>query len=329
MYELALEEVFKKTTASFKIFLYVDDLCLAFDNSEDIEDTFNAFNSIHNKIRFTREPEVENQLAFLDVHFTKTREGVETKIFRKPTFTGLYINWQSYVPLKHKKNLLFTLLDRAYKICNRYAFIHQEFQKISTLLQKNGFQTHFIDHHIAKFFNEKYQKVRTINSTETPKPTLLFIRLPYVHLMSNQIRKEINSFFQKLSVNAKLILIDETFNIGRFFTHKDKQHTLCHSNAVYQINCSCGEFYIGQTQRNLITRLNDHNPAISTSNYSNVTEHLWQNPNHHIDFNNPIVLFHASNWRKLLIKETLLIQEKQPQLSIDKTSTSLYRVGRK
>ena len=124
-----LEEVFKKTTASFKIFRYVDDLFLAFDNSADIEDTFNAFNSIHNKIQFTREPEVENQLTFLDVHITKTREGVETKIFRKPTFTGLYINWQSYVPLKYKKNLLFTLLDRAYKICNSYAFIHQEFQK--------------------------------------------------------------------------------------------------------------------------------------------------------------------------------------------------------
>ena len=121
-----------------------------------------------------------------------------------------------------------------------------------------------IDHHIAKFFNQKYQKCQTINSTESPKPRLLFIGLPYVHLMSNQIRKEINSFFQKLNVNAKLILIDETFNIGRFFTYKDKQHTLCRSNVVYQINCSSGEFYIGQTQRNLITWLNDHNPAIST-----------------------------------------------------------------
>ena len=59
-----------------------------FRNSKDIEDTFNAFNSIHNKIQFTRELEVKNQLAFLDVHITKTRDGVKTKIFRKPTFTG-------------------------------------------------------------------------------------------------------------------------------------------------------------------------------------------------------------------------------------------------
>ena len=82
------------------------------------------------------------------------------------------------------------------------------------MLRKNGFPTHFIDHHIAKFLNQKYQRCQTIDSTETPKTKLLFIRLPYVHLMSNQIRKEINSFFQKLSINAKLILIDETYNIG-------------------------------------------------------------------------------------------------------------------
>ena len=99
-----LVEVCKKTNASFKIFRYVDDLFLAFDNSEDVEDTFNAFNSIPNKIQFTREPEVKNQLAFLDVHITKTREGVETKIFRKLTFTGLYINWKSYVPLKYRES---------------------------------------------------------------------------------------------------------------------------------------------------------------------------------------------------------------------------------
>ena len=77
---------------------------------------------------------MENQLAFLDVHIMKTRKGVETKIFRKPTFTGLYINWQSYVPFKYKKNLLFTLLDRACKICNSYAFMHRRMVFQLTLL---------------------------------------------------------------------------------------------------------------------------------------------------------------------------------------------------
>ena len=44
-----------------------------------------------------------------------------------------------------------------------------------------------------------------------------------------------------------------------------------------------------------------------------------------VSFINTIIkVSFINNWRKLLIKETLLIQEKQPQLNIDKTSTPLY-----
>ena len=121
--------------------------------------------------------------------------------------------------LLNTRKICYLLLNSAYRICNSYAFIHQEFQKICTLLQKNGFPTHFIDHHLAKFSNQKYLRCQTINSTETPKPKLLFTRLLYVHLISNQIRKEINSFFQILSINAKLILIDETVLTLADFSH--------------------------------------------------------------------------------------------------------------
>ena len=78
---------------------------------------------------------------------------------------------------------------------------------------------------------------------------------------------------------------------------------------------------MGQTLRNLITRLNYHNPAILPFLLPMILMSLntfGKTPDHHIDFNNPIVLPHASNWHKLLIKETLLIQEKQPQLNIEK-----------
>ena len=87
-----LEKVFKNAIAPFKIIRYVDDLFLAFDNSQHIDDKADAFNLIHNKIQLTREPVVEKYLGFLDVHITKTRESLEAKIVRKPTFTGSYIN---------------------------------------------------------------------------------------------------------------------------------------------------------------------------------------------------------------------------------------------
>ena len=113
---------------------------MAFDNSEDIEDTFDAFKSIHNKIQFTIKWEMENQLAFLDVHITKTREGVKTKIFRKPTFICLYINWQSYVPLKYKKNLLLLFWIMPIKFATAMLSYTKRSKKYALCYRRMAFQ---------------------------------------------------------------------------------------------------------------------------------------------------------------------------------------------
>jgi len=49
-----------------------------------------------------------------------------------------------------------------------------------------------------------------------------------------------------------------TYNIGKLFTYKYRQALLHLSGVVYQLSCSCGQTYVGQTKRNLITRLNEH-----------------------------------------------------------------------
>ena len=141
--------------------------------------------------------------------------------------------------------------------------------------------------------------------------------------MSTNIKKEINGFFHKTNINARFVLINEIFNIGKYFSHKDKQLLLRRSNVVYKINCSCGDTYIGQTKRNLINRLNEHNPKFSKQE-TDVTKHLIENSNHKINTNSVKILSYANNWRKLLIKETLFIQKLEPNLNVDQTSTNLF-----
>ena len=133
-----LDEVRKKTTSSFRMFWYVD-LFLEFDKFDNTVAVFDLFNSIHEQIRFTKKHERQNQIAFLDVNIVKSTAGIETPIYRKPTFIGAYISWQSYVPPKYKQNLIFSLLDRAHKICNNCVRKDKEFRKISAILQKRVF----------------------------------------------------------------------------------------------------------------------------------------------------------------------------------------------
>jgi len=93
---------------------------------------------------------------------------------------------------------------------------------------------------------------------------------------------------------------------------------------VYKLKCSCDNSYVGQTQRNLKFRLEEHNPSKSNYQNTDVVKHLYSHPDHFVDFKNPEILASAFNHRELLIKETLLIQEQQPEINVDNFSTSLH-----
>jgi len=45
------------------------------------------------------------------------------------------------------------------------------------------------------------------------------------------------------------------------------------SNVVYQLKCSCGSVYIGQTRRNLKSRMEEHNPNAKFSYKTDVTKY--------------------------------------------------------
>ena len=116
------------------------------------------------------------------------------------------------------------------------------------------------------------------------------MRLPFIREISPQIEKEINSFFAKLDFETKFLLINDTYSLKNVFKHKEQQQILHQYGVVYEISCNCGSSYIGQTSRNLITRINNHDPSSKTPQDTDVTRHLTDNPNHAVCFNNPIIL---------------------------------------
>ena len=110
---------------------YVDDLFLTFDNPNDVEYVYHIFNSIHPNLKFTKEEENERKLPFLDVLITKTSNGIETTVYKKPTFSGLHTKWDSYTPTNYKSNLINNLLHRAHQIWSSFTLLHKKFSQIS------------------------------------------------------------------------------------------------------------------------------------------------------------------------------------------------------
>jgi len=113
--------------------------------------------------------------------------------------------------------------------------------------------------------------------------------------------------------------IHETNQLKKSFTYKDKQNHLRRSSVVYKLTCTCGSSYIGQTRRNLITRIIEH----KFDQRSEVCKHLLANPMHRFNVKQPEILGSIVCQKELHLLESLLIQQYQPDLNVDVDGSSI------
>ena len=81
-------------------------------------------NSVDPNIQFTVEKEKDGQLAFLDILLSRDSEGsISTSVYRKPTHTDQYLNFQSHHPVAHKRSVVRTLMSRAESLSHHLSMI--------------------------------------------------------------------------------------------------------------------------------------------------------------------------------------------------------------
>ena len=93
------------------IYIYIYVLVENFDQAEKFKI---YLNKKHKNISFTLELEENNKLSFLDIDVQRCDTSISfmTSIYRKPTFSGMYTNFKSFVSIKYKYALTSPLLFR-------------------------------------------------------------------------------------------------------------------------------------------------------------------------------------------------------------------------
>jgi hypothetical protein len=252
---------------------YVDDCFIVFKNKAECDEMFTAFNNLHPSIKFTSEMELENTLPFLDVLVQRHGNEFLTSVYRKKTFTGQYVNYDSFCSERRKVNLIGTLCDRALRICSN-VHLDAEINKISEILKSNGYPERLIDKTIER------RLTMASNAREPfigPNLHMVALKLPFLGTRSQQMEKELKRDIRKCynSVEARMI-----FTSTSNFTPAVKDHIpyVNKSMVVYQFNCHCENDYVGKTTRRLTDRMKEHVPRCvrrylenPTGNYSDNT----------------------------------------------------------
>ena len=89
---------------------YVDDIFALFRSPDHLEKFTSYLNSKHKNIKFTYEKESNDSLPFLDILISRSENGFKTSVYHKPTFSGVYSNFNSFIYDQYKIGLIFTLL---------------------------------------------------------------------------------------------------------------------------------------------------------------------------------------------------------------------------
>lgn len=166
----------------------------------------------------------------------------------------------------------------------------------------------------------------TSESGSNPRPKLIFVNLPFLQETSQKVQGSILGFLKKFDPDHKkfkVIFVDKCCKLRDCFKFKDRTPNYLASNCVYKLNCSCGLSYVGQTERNIYLRMEEHSKT-QGSGLSAVGHHLADNPDHTVDFQNPEILGHSTNIYKRLVKEALFIQQHNPELNVQSETRKLY-----
>ncbi|XP_018373120.1 PREDICTED: uncharacterized protein LOC108767647 [Trachymyrmex cornetzi] len=324
--DLVMQKLEKVALSSYNnevlfYYRYVDDL-LAAVPKDKINDFQNSFNTFHPRLQFTLEVG-DDSINFLDVTIMVNVDRFSFNWYRKPTFSGRYLNYLSNHPESQKRGIIFNLVDRAIFLSDS-TFHHENIELIIDILINNDFPLKFIFDAINERVRHIKHRSRVSHDQGDPNDNSAamtsWFSVPFI--------KNITDRFMKLNRDDLKVSFFSSNKINKFVrVHKDRIPDEVKNDVVYKISCNdCNATYVGQTSRQLKTRIYEHRNHIrwNTSARSVITDHRLQYA-HDFDWNNVKVLDVESCYIKRLISEMLYIKEQENGINLQTDTVGLHK----
>ena len=181
-------------------------------------------------------------------------------------------------------------------VCDSDDSLTDEIKHLNTVFTKNNYNTDFIERNTYIRLNDTSNNSYTITAT-----------VPYIRGTSETIARPYN-----IRVAHKPI-----FTLRRLLTNvKGKDKAEDRPGAVYKIHCSdCQATYIGDTGRNLTTRLTEHKRATKKGDpNNNIAEHHLKT-SHAIDWDSATCLTYITDYYQRITLESWFTNLEQTALN--------------
>ena len=269
---------------------YVDDTFILWPHQEDVYILLDHVNSIRPSIQFTMEKEQDNKLPFLDVLVTRTEQGFRSSVYRKPTFTRQYLNFNSDHPYTVKKGIVRCLQHRVKTMSSDTDAYQEEMISLRHNLHRNNY---------PECITSAPRNLDRRTEDNTRKLTT--VCLPYAKGLAEWIKKicspyDIRTVFKSGSTLRRYL-----------FRVKPPTKFNMTKNCVYSIPGSWGKLYKAGISRPLKVRLEEHRKAIVRGEIekSGMADHIWkENGNHLLLWDKVEIVDRAEHWGIRCFKES-------------------------
>ena len=152
-----------------------------------------------------------------------------------------------------------SLFDRAQAVTLEEGNMRKEEEHLEGVLQENGYPRPFIRRSLER-------RPQPDEEEQSHRTTVV---IPYVAELSERVRRVCRDYNIRTAFKSTSTLrtaLKEPIPIEK------------KSGVVYEVPCSCGKVYIGETKRTLETRMKEHRAAarLGQLEKSAVAEHAWQ-----------------------------------------------------
>ena len=301
-------------------FRYVDDVIAVFKSENHVKYFIRRLKD-SSVLNFTVDPMHNNKFHFLDVSMLISEDGaIQTGVHIKPTDTGLYVNFNSYLPENYKISVVKTLVNRALTHSSCWNSYVTEIERLKQICINNDYPLKIVENIIKneteKFFSNNSDEstvpidfyVRLFNLSNFKSDTKLLEKILQTHVRSREPNKPI-----------RIRPYYRPFKISSLFSTRPKVPNLEKSNVVYQFLCPesrCNASYIGFTTNRLSTRIKQHRYKSSSIYKHFYFDHSMLPPQFQNFSQNFECLFSDFNSTNLRISEAIFIKTQNPFINV-------------